>query len=107
MRTTIRRILTLAALGPAALGAQTLGVPMLYHPVMRGFGTAFDAAIDDSGVPSFAVTAVTTIGHVQVDSTSYPLFNVSATATRLGGRAPMWRRALNPHSSATAVGMSS
>jgi len=45
MRTTIRRILTLAALGPAALGAQTLGVPMVYHPVMRGFGTAFDAAI--------------------------------------------------------------
>jgi len=88
MLTTLRRILTLAALAPAALSAQTLGVPMLYHPVMRGFGTAFDAATDDSGVTSLAVTAVATIGHLHVDSSSYPLLNVSATATRVGGRAP-------------------
>lgn len=65
--------------------AQTLGLPMPYHPVLSGYGAAFDAGIDDSPRASIAVTGIATIGHVMVDSgMRLPLLTVAATASQFG-----------------------
>ncbi len=70
-----------------ALGAQTLGLPVVYHPVMRGFGAAFDAGVDDSGAPTIALAGIAALGHITADSLRLPVVNVSGTVTEFGGDA--------------------
>jgi hypothetical protein len=65
--------------------AQTLGLPLSYRGVMRGFGGVIDVSGDKAGVRTFAGTVVVALGHIRVDSQQVPLFNLSGTIGKLFG----------------------
>jgi len=78
-------ILALPGAVPSLLLAQTLGVPLSYRRMMSGFGVAVDAGGDKGGFRTLALTGIVALGHVTVDGTPWPLFNVSGTVARLSG----------------------
>src|SRR6266851_6943796 len=57
--------------------AQTLGLPLSYRGVMRGFGGGIDVSGDKAGVRTFAGTVVVALGHIMVDSQKFP-FSIRA-----------------------------
>src|SRR5437867_4314988 len=87
MRRTVRRVFLFVALVLSSRGiaAQVIGLPLSYHPVMSGFGAAFDVGADKGGVRAVGLTGVVGLGHVTAGDTRIALFNVSGTGADLLG----------------------
>jgi hypothetical protein len=74
----------LSSLFASPLAPQSLGLPVVFHPVMHGFGAAFEAGVDDSGVPTSAFTVSAAMGHITADSMRIPLFDLSGAVAEFG-----------------------
>jgi len=72
-----------ALLLPASLGAQTLGLPVMYRSVTSGFESAVDLGFDSHGFRTVAGTGTVTVGHIVAEGAKLPLLNLSATAARV------------------------
>ena len=85
LRTPLRLVVYLAPAlvltGTAA--AQTLGLPASYNFVTRGGGAALETGGDRFGMRTIGATGIIALGHVSMDSSRFPLFDVSATAATI------------------------